>query len=436
MKRPIPDIDGLVVGIAEVFYDGKRYFFNNGTKYIPLSKQSLKSQLIERGIENVTSFINKVETENYVEYAGPLAGKTRGLHRYQSNQLLATSSPEIIESKEGGYPTIERFIGNLLGGDQWGSIQIHRFYGWMKSARMAVLQGIRRPGQALVLAGPPDCGKTQLIDSILVPALGGRSGKAFGYLTSATRFNSELVGAEVLVADDETRDTHFSSRRAFGEGIKGALFSADVHMEGKFRDAFNFPLVWRVVIALNDDHSSLLVLPTLSTDIKDKLMIFRCQKGLRIAEGEFDQWKARIKEELPFFLNAVENFLPEEDGPEFARCGVSSFQHPHIVAALEATTPENQLLSLIDSAGPVSLEFPWEGTASQLQALLTSRDTPGHVEASALLKHPLVTGRLLAALVEDPASGVAKLTVHNGTQRYRIDRSSPSEQEVTLDDCF
>jgi hypothetical protein len=290
---------------------------------------------------------------------------------------------------------------------------------------MAMLAGQRRPGQALVLAGPPDCGKTQLIDAIIVPSIGGRSGKAFGYLSGGTRFNSDLIGAEVLIADDETNDTHLASRRSFGEGIKGAVFTSAVQMEGKFRDAYQFPLLWRIVIAVNDDPASLMVLPPLDKDIHDKLMIFRCRRGLDLPEGAFEQWRAKIEVELPAFLYAVENFNVIEDGPEFSRCGVSTFHHPEIVNAVAELSPERQLLALIDNSnsegGTCDISLPWEGSATNLQALLTGQ-ARGRGESISLLRFGTTAGKLLSSLSERPTSGVSKLTMHNGIQWYRIDR--------------
>ena len=425
-KLPVPDVDALVAKDLKVFYDGKRYLIDNGTKYVPIDRTSLKSHLKARGIADPDGFINTVQTEKYVEYAGPLAGRQRGLHCHEGHQLLATSNPIVIKTKRGKYPTIKKFIQSILGGDEHAAVQYDRFLGWMKSARLAMLAGQRRPGQALVLAGPPDCGKTQLIDSIIVPSIGGRSGKAFGYLSGGTRFNSDLIGSEVLIADDETNDTHLASRRSFGEGIKGALFPSAVQMEGKFRDAYQFPLLWRVVIAVNVDPASLMVLPPLDKDIHDKLMIFRCRRGLDLPEGTFEQWRNAIISELPAFLHAVEQFEVTERGPEFGRCGVSTFHHPEILKAVEDLSPQRQLLALIDNSnsagGSGDIVLPWEGSASALQSLLTARGACGSQEAGTLLRFGTSAGKLLSSLAERPTSGVSKLTLRSGTQWYRIDR--------------
>ena len=268
-----------------------------------------------------------------------------------------------------------------------------------------------------------------------MPSIGGRSGKAFCYLSGGTRFNSDLIGAEVLIADDETNDTHLASRRSFGEGIKGALFPAAVQMEGKFRDAYKFPLLWRVVIAVNDDPASLMVLPPLDNDIHDKLMIFRCQRGMDLAEGAFEQWRATIRSELPGFLYAVEQIDVTECGPEFGRCGVSTFHHPGIVKAVEDLSPQRQMLALIDNSntngGSGDIVLPWEGSASALQSQLTAGGSCVCQEAGALLRFGATAGKLLSSLAASPASGVSKLPMRNGIQWYRIDRAKITRADLS-----
>ena len=176
----------------------------------------------------------------------------RGVYESNGDLLLASSSPKIIRSSPGTYPTISKFINDLFGGDEHAETQVESFIGWLSVSRLAMLEGRRRPGQALVLAGPVACGKTQLIKQVIVPAMGGREAKPYRYLTGKTGFNSDLLGAEVLVIDDEAASTRIENRRALGEGIKQTLFASSVRIEGKFRIGFDFAPLWRIVIAVND----------------------------------------------------------------------------------------------------------------------------------------------------------------------------------------
>ena len=122
-------------------------------------------------------------------------------------------------------------------------------------------------------------------------------------MSGANTFNADLIGAEVLVIDDETAATRIEKRRALGDGIKNALFDTSVRIEGKFKNAFNFDPLWRLVIAVNDEPESLLILPPLSADLSDKLMLLKCQKAIELNDAEFQSWRKSISDELPAFLH-------------------------------------------------------------------------------------------------------------------------------------
>ena len=405
----------------EVYYDGVRYLFDNGRDYVPMDNRSITKQLEIRGISPAANYICEIQTDRFIKYAGPLAGRCRGIHESNGDLLLATTNPRIIKSAPGPFPTIRGFITKLLGGDQHEQAQVDALLGWMKTARGAMLDGTRRPGQALVFAGPVQCGKTQFIKQILTPSMGGRDARPYKYLSGVNTFNADLIGAEVLIIDDETAATRIEKRRALGDGIKNALFASSVRIEGKFKNAFDFAPLWRLVIAVNDEPESLLVLPPLSADLSDKLMILKCQKAIELTDDEFTRWHTDITAELPAFLHFVEHF---QIAPENAdgRCGVKSFYHPDVVAAISELSPEHQLRSLIDvleSSGGIAL--PWEGTAAMLRALLTAPSAVTRHDADRLLgTYAVNCGRYLGRLT---GKGVERLQIVDDSQLWRITQS-------------
>lgn len=405
----------------QAYYDGARFYLDNGKDFVPMDGRSIKSHLRTRKIGPIEEVVCKIQTDSYVKYIGPLAGKSRGVYESNGDLLLASASPKIIHSTPGIFPTIQRFITDLFGGDDHAESQVAAFIGWMATARRAMLEGNRRPGQALVLAGPIACGKTQLIKQVIVPAMGGREAKPYKYLSGKTGFNADLIGAEVLVIDDEAASTRIENRRALGDGIKTSLFASSVRIEGKFRNGFNFAPLWRIVIAVNNQPEALMVLPPLSHDLADKIMILKCQKALELTDDDFEIWQASIAAELPAFLHEVENF---EIRPENAdgRCGVKSFFHPDVVDAISELSPEHQLRTMIqamESAGGISL--PWDGTSAALKAILTASSSPVRLDADRLLgSWSAACGVYLSRLV---GKGVEKLPLRDGDQRWRILKS-------------
>lgn len=408
------------------YYDGSRYYLDNGTNYIPMDCTSLKAHLGRHGYDKhqAVELICQIQTTRYVRYVGPLAGRKRGVYESNGDLLLADKSPRFIESSPGMYPTIRKFIVDLLGGDEHADKQVKSFMGWMKSARFAMLAGQRRPGQALVLAGPVACGKTQLIKQVIVPGMGGRLARPYKYMSGKTNFNGDLIGAEVLVIDDEVGSTRIESRRALGDGIKTAIFASSVHVEGKFKAGFDFDPLWRAVIAVNDQPEALMILPPLRDDLADKLMILKCQKAIEMSDDDFDRWQKEISDELPAFLHAVEKF-PVDPQDVDGRCGVKSFFHPDVVAAIAELAPEHQLRQLIDqafSAGGIHL--PWEGTAAMLKSILTESGSSTARDADRLLGSWIPAGGVYLARLADAGSGVERMKMLDGDNRWRITRSS------------
>jgi len=410
---PLPTNNGIVA-----YYDGSRYLVETPRDYVPMDRQSIVSHLKRRGHKDPEGYICETQIDRYVRYAGPLAGKLRGCVQCNGALLLATSDPSIIKPAPGPCPTILSFITKLLGGDEHREVQIRRFIGWLAVGRAALVSGVRRPGQAIILAGPRSCGKTQFIRQVIVPVLGGRLAMAHKYFSGKTTFNGDLVGAEVLVIDDEAGSTRIEARRAIGESIKSNIFSGAVRIEGKFRAGFTFEPLWRVVIACNDEPESLMVLPPLSNDLMDKLMVFRCSRSLELTDPEFDEWRAAVAAELPQFVNLLARHKIEEGDADY-RCGVSSFFHPQVVESMLELSPEHQLAALIRQAeAGESICLPWEGTAVALRGILTGPGASTRSDADRLLgSWVAATGVYLGRLV---GKGVERLPMLDGDNRWKI----------------
>jgi len=415
---PIPKVDGEGRPAPVVYYDGRKYLWETPRDYIPMDRQSVMAQLNRRKID-ATEEICRIQLENYVKYAGPLAGKRRGIVESNGDKLLATTDPIIVEAEDVPWPTTRDFLVRLLCDEGHGNRQLIHFMGWIKYARQALHEGVRRPAQALVMAGPIQSGKTTAIRLAKI-ALGGRQAMPYKYLTGKTGFNADLVGSELLVIDDDTGTTDIRSRRALGDGIKNKLFADAVRIEGKGSNAFTFDPLWRLMIACNNEPENLLVLPPLNHDLADKLMLLHCQPAVTCrGDAEWKAFTAAIEAELPGFLHACEKMdIPEN--MRDSRCGIGAFQHPLLVDALGELSPEHQLLQLVDQlAAGGEITWPWEGTAAQLKQVLTARDASTARDAERLLGSWLAAagvylGRLVGGRVE-------KLLLHDGHQRWRIE---------------
>jgi hypothetical protein len=416
----------------EVFYDpwtsGKCYFVRNSRgSFIPVTDGALKRMLKEQGfaadvgkseiVSELDRYLNEVQTNQDVDYAGPLAGYQTGCTMIQNRRVLVTESPRFLEPKDGPWPTLETLLSNLLippdDADPEAAVgvkQLDHFYSWLKVSITALRAGRRRPGQVLVMAGPPACGKS-LVQNLITKMLGGRSAKPYQYMTGGTQFNSELFHAEHLMIEDETASFELRVRRNLAANLKGFVVNESQRCHPKNRPALTLLPYWRVSITLNDEPESLMVLPPIDDSLQDKMMMFRAYKAeMPMPTETLEQWAAFmqvIDAELPHFIHYI---LHEWKIPADMKCnryGVTHYHHPELLQMMSVLAPENKLLELIDSelfgegrqwCMKSDTTPGFEGKASDLEAKLCSASSSVAHEARKLMLYNSACGQYLGRL--------------------------------------
>jgi hypothetical protein len=429
----IPDVSDAGK-IIEAYYDPARksYWMRNSREgWIEINETSLRRHLRGYGLKNrakegerlsqVEQKLNEIQYEQDVAYAGPLAGYRSGLMECAGNRVLVTSSPKLIVPVEGDWTIIDTLLQNLLVDDVYD--QQPYLYGWLKVAYEALRRGVWRPGQAMGLAGPRDCGKS-LLQSLITLILGGRSAKPYRYMTGGTAFNADLFGAEHLMIEDEHSSTDIRARRTFAAQIKQFTVNHTQSCHDKGRRAITLTPFWRVSISVNDEPEAMMVLPPMSDSdqdsLSDKLFLLRARK-VEMPMPTTDQhqreafWRALVSG-LPGFVHFLGNWrIPEE--LRHGRFGVKTWHHPQLLAALESLAPETRLLGLIDEEifsdselgeGAVvrGKQTAWKGRAEKLEATLF-RSSFGY-EAKKLLSWSSATGTYLGRLASKRPDRVEK----------------------------
>lgn len=418
----VPNDSEKMDPVSEFFYDGARYFMDTGLEYVPMDQKSVARHMKCWGLnrDEIDAAICQIQIHRHINYAGPLAGHQRGLHTAGGVKLLATVSPEVIKAKSGSWDTLCSVLTGLLEDPEIGKVQLDTFFSWLKIARESLLTNRRRPGQAIAFAGPRGSGKSLLID-ITELALGGRRANPYAYFTGRTNFNGDLAGAELLAVDDEAGSTDIRSRRTLAANIKACLFSGAVRIEGKNKTAFTFRPCWRMLVALNDEPESLLVLPPITEDIGDKIILFRChKKPLPMPAHTLDERDAfftKLRSELPGLLDWLEKWeVPTHLREE--RCGVKAYHHPAIFHGLHELSPEGQLIGLVDAANEAGvLPLPWAGTATELKGILCHCPQTARDAEKQLGSWPPATGSYLGRL---EGERVERLPKKDGIQRWRV----------------
>ena len=372
---------------VEIYYDaGKKNFWgqNKLGEWIELNESSLKRILKAKGHSNnlpdgaplspLDEKIMALQLEHGVHFAGRIAGYCVGVHDVQGSRVLVTRGPRPITPVKGTCETVRAFLSHLLGE------QMVYVLGWLRSALAALRAGPHwRPGQMLALAGPPGCGKS-LFQALVTELLGGRVGKPYRYLTGETNFNSELFEAEHLAIEDEAASTDMRTRRHFGAQLKNLIVNQVQSYHAKGRDALALTPFWRVTITLNDEPENLLVLPPLDESLRDKIILLRASPvDFPFAPDDLkgrQQFWDTLAQELPAFVGWLREWrIPDKLKDQ--RYGVRAWQNPELVEALQELSAEDRLLNLIDAAErDGKLQAPWEGSAMQLEQLLSKHFAP------------------------------------------------------------
>lgn len=274
-----------------------------------------------------------------------------------------------------------------------------------------MVNGHIRPGQALAIAGPRGGGKS-LFQNLITEILAGRSAKAYRYMAERTEFNSELLGAEHLMVEDDVASTDMRKRQAFGTKIKEIAVNENQSCHAKHRNAIGLKPFWRLTISVNDAPEHLLILPPMDDGLADKLMLLKAGKSeMPMPTGTQEQrreFRAALSAELPAFVFHLRNWkIP--DALRCERFGVKHYHHPRLLEAIEELSPEVKLLSLIDTElfSARCDSTVWEGSAEDLEKDL--HNSPSGYTASRLLSWNNAAGTYLGRLAaKHPERGTAE----------------------------
>ena len=114
-----------------------------------------------------------------------------------------------------------------------------------------------------MISGAVGGGKSLGIEQVFRPLLGGVA-DAERAMCRDNQFNSDLIGAELLLIDDADLSRKMEDRRSFGKKIKGlTATSGSVSCHPKGVDAFTLNPLWRLIIAINDTEDDLGCMPPL-----------------------------------------------------------------------------------------------------------------------------------------------------------------------------
>jgi len=432
--------------LPRLYYDKVKMLYRGlekGGGWTSLNEKAARESLTTAGINSpdiamrfgsLPEVMVRIRYENGVDYAGPLSGYRKGYCEIDNRKILVTRSFHLIKPERRPWPILKKYLLGLLG-----KLQLLHLLFWLKVAYEALTEGIRRPGQALVLAGPANSGKSFLQHHVITPALGGRSCRCYRYLSGHTDFNGDLFEAEHLIIDDDVPSANYQNRLALANSIKSIVAGELQSCHYKYRDAFTVGPFWRLSISVNDSPESLLVLPPIDESLEDKLMIFKAQKCPMPMPTETmverEAFRKTIYAELPGLLDLITRYpIPPDSDWASRRFAVAHYHHPEIIQAVHELSAEERLLTLIDTvlfvrhlplqlSEPSDLQ-PWEGTAAELEQKLTESQTMGR-EARKLLDWNNACGTYLGRLAKRHPDRIEYRRTTGGKRLWKIMPACP-----------
>lgn len=432
--------------IRDFFYCDMKYQFRRPDgRFILVGSGDVRVRimldLVERGYTEdelkaaVTDAIIQIQNQHSIDSVLPAAGFSCGLHQSPSgDRVLIPSEATSPTPSRGNFANLHAFVVGLLGEKQaahfYGVLSV--FARHMRNIRAdQSLVWTRQPLPAVVLAGPPGSGKTLLM-ALSAHLFGGRTGNAYRYFKGETRFNSELISAEVLVVDDEMAAKDHKTRDCIAQSIKQWMFSSECRVEAKYCRPVMMPVHSILMFALNDGN--LLCLPTLDDSMRDKISLLKVQK----VEGTFpsdpeekDAMVGSLFSEVPHLLYYLLEEHQINESERNHRTRIAAYQHPELLEALNDLSPETELMEMLCEvlkdrymmklpATPTERIMVWKGKAFNLHQMLDASKKVPTLRLRQLLTTSGDLGTRLWHLSTDYPEIVRRCGKSKGVRTYEL----------------
>lgn len=399
---------------------------------IPKGETASDADRVLTHIQKVNRLAGAAPFVNYAPGLIQIRGK-RFLNITQLTPLLPADASDVTPAD---FPFLWKFLNGIFARPELGAVNY--FLAWAKRSYETYRDHSSLMGQAVFLCGPRENGKTLISSKILEPLLGNSSANPYDYFTGATPFNSELLESFLLTINDEEAVTDHKSKSKFLARIKAWVVNPTHPYSPKYCDRTPVDWTGRIFCTLNDDHSSVGLLPEVNDNTADKMMFF----GSRPFEGHWPERsviESTVAAELPYFARWLLEWSPPENVVISGRMGVVSFFDRRVLRFCLENTKAYSLLEFLQlwiKDAPYWSEGAkmWTGTATDLLSDLSN--VPHH---SVLLREwdSYRVAQALTALSRVVESGV-KLEKEeaNSTRTFTLHRElvlktplNPHEEE-------
>jgi hypothetical protein len=388
----------------DTFYDGDGHYWmlNPHGEWKRFNTDQIRLELAHRhqawrgraevGINDLERILVHINAFNRVDAVYDVAGYSSGVYCIAPGKLiLVPNGFRLIEPKAGDPSPILKILRGMFYdpvNEPWQyEAVISMWQLWYISLRDRTFL----PGQAQVLVGPRNSGKTFVQEQLITMLLGGREAQPFTFLNGESRFNDDLVSAEHLKCSDEgSRDSN--TRQIIANKLKSLLYNSSQRVEAKNAHPVQAMPNTKCTISCNEQPDDLRILPVSVDGIRDKMATFWVKNpGVFPPVEERAAFLEQVHAAFPAFIDYLLNFkIPKElkQHDEYQRCGVDTYRSRQVEALLTPLSPEEifwegalHILShssheLKGGMGfPTEISTPKECSATQVYDILDNRNS-------------------------------------------------------------
>jgi hypothetical protein len=370
--------------IGGIFFDGKSYWKRDGNGvWRPHTVDSIKRHLKTEfslsaeskkgGASEAEIALSTIDNINHVDGAFPCL--------FMKDEIVADGPMKFVnvarvgvvpasgKSREwgDGFPWIASYVRGLFPDDQ----QFNVFMSWLAWFYNNARVGRPRKGHALFVAGGVGIGKT-VLSQLLVGGLMGGSEEATRFMLGETQFNESLFHRPVWAIDDAEAGTEAKRHGLYSQLVKKFVANPKQQYRPMFQKAVSHKFDGRLVVTLNDDPTSMLMLPQVELSILDKIIaLIASNPGISFAGVE-----QTIPTELPAFADFLSGWsIPQElcsDPGQTVRFGFTAWQNPTLMGHAKDASPVAALIEFVDHWRVLYFRQakddgkPWTGSATAL----------------------------------------------------------------------
>jgi hypothetical protein len=369
--------------LDDYWFNGRSFFKVLYDSAVSIPKDQLILELKQAGfsprprknqpLSEVEGALLTVSNQNRIDEIAPVVFSPDRVVAYNGHRILNCSNIKPVEPDEDGceskWPFLHGWLNQLfVDGEQPA---LHYFYSWLKRFYESVIEREFVQGQALLLVGPTNKGKSLLSNRVISGLVGGYA-DASDYLSGQTKFNKDLGRVATWVIDDTTSAASFRDQRKATELIKRAVANPRVEYQAKYADAMSIPWTGRVVMSLNMDINSLSVIPSLDSSNRDKLMALRISNKATSNFPRNSILEKTIEDELPYFARFLIDWTIPKEVEDVGRFGVKSFIDTTVADAAYDNSSRSTIAELVEFFVKRCRELNdsmthWKGTLTEFQ---------------------------------------------------------------------